>query len=363
METFSDSRPEHPAAAQPMFSFLSPAYRTEKTLSRTIDSVRAQTRSDWELVVVDNGNSDAIAAVVGPYLSDPRIRLIRQENKGPIGGTMAASAAAYGRYLVVLNSDDSVTPDFCVRTGQILDAHPDIAAVTCDAHLLTDPGGSRLSRSYLETAGARDRLDRIDGSRPLRLADVIDGPCPYYSGPIRRDVWDAMGGLATDTPIVGDLDFWLRTISAGYDVRMISDRLGVYRIDAGSVSRPVDPMRSEVFEEQRERALSRAALRSGDPADIAALERVLRRLRYQQAIRRARVAIQKGSVEEARRQCRGAFAQRTTLRAGAILVILRVAPSALVRIHPVKQRVQKRLQRRVWQLRRISLRRSPAGLT
>jgi GT2 family glycosyltransferase len=360
METFSDSLPERPAAAQPMFSFLSPAYRTENTISRTIDSVRAQTRSDWELVVVDNGNSDAIAAVVAPYLSDPRIRLIRQENEGPIGGTMAASAAAHGRYLVALNSDDWVTPDFCVRTGQILDAHPEIAAVTCDAHLFTDPGGSRLSRSYLENAGARDRLD---GSRPLRLADVIEGPCPYYSAPIRRDVWDAMGGLATDTPIVGDLDFWLRTLSAGYDVRMISDRLGVYRIDAGSVSRPVDPMRSEVFEEQRERALSRAALRSGDPADIAALERVLRRLRYQQAIRRARVAIQKGSVEEARRQCRCAFAQRTTLRAGAILVMLRVAPSALVRIHPVKQRVQERLQRRVRQLRRTSLRRSPAGLT
>jgi hypothetical protein len=172
-----------------------------------------------------------------------------------------------------------------------------------------------------------------------------------------------MGGLATDTPIVGDLDFWLRTLSAGYDVRMISDRLGVYRIDAGSVSRPVDPMRSEVFEEQRECALSRAALRSGDPADIAALERVLRRLRYQQAIRRARVAIQKGSVEEARRQCQGAFAQRRTLRVSAILAMLRVAPSALVRIHPVKQRVQRRLQRGARQLRRISLRRSPAGPT
>ena len=363
METFSDSRPEGLAAAKPMFSFLSSAYRTEKTLSRTIDSVRAQTRSDWELVVVDNGNSDAIAAVVRPYLSDPRIRLIRQENKGFIGGVMAASAVAHGRYLVVLNSDDSVTPDFCVQTGQILDAHPEIAAVACDAHLFTDPGGSRLSRSYLETAGARYRRDRLDGSRPLRLADVVDGPNPYYSAPIRRDVWDAMGGMATDTPAVCDLDFWLRTLLAGYDVRMISDRLGVYRIDADSVSRPVGPKRSEVFEEQRERALSRAALRSGDPADIAALERVLRRLRYQQAIRRARVAVQKRSVEEARRQCRSACAQRTTLRAVAILVMLRVAPSALLRIHPVKQRVQQRLQRRVRQPRRTLLPRSPAGLT
>jgi GT2 family glycosyltransferase len=363
MGTSGDSRPECAAAARPMFSFLSTAYRTEKTLSRTIDSVRAQTRSDWELVVVDNGNSDEIAAVVGPYLSDPRIRLIRQENSGHTGGIMAASAVAHGRYLVVLNSDDSVTPDFCARTGQILDADPAIAAVTCDAHLFTDPGGSRLSRSYLESAGARDRRGRVDGRRPLRLAEVIDGPCPYYSAPIRRDAWDAMGGMTADTPIVNDLDFWLRTISAGYDVRMISDRLGMFRIEADSLSRPVDPMRSEVFEEQRECALSRAALRSGDPADIAALERVLRRLRYQQAIRRARVAIQKGSVEEARRQCQGAFAQRRTLRVSAILAMLRVAPSALVRIHPVKQRVQRRLQRGARQLRRISLRRSPAGPT
>jgi glycosyltransferase involved in cell wall biosynthesis len=357
MEASSSLRLERAAAVQPMFSFLTPAYRTEDTLPRTIDSVRAQTRSDWELVVVDNGNSDAVAAAVEPYLSDPRIRLIRQENNGTAGGVMAAAAVARGRYLVNLNSDDWVTPDFCARTGHILDAHPEIAAVTCDAHLFTDPGGARLSRSYLESAGGRNWRVRIDGTRPLRLADVIDGPCPYYSAPIRRDVWKAIGGLATDTPLVADLDFWLRTLLAGHDVRMISDRLGVYRIAADSVSRPVDPMRSEEFEEQRERALSRAALGSDDPAAIEALERVLQRLRYQQAIRRARVAIQKGAVEEARQHSRVAFAQRKTLRVGVILVLLRVAPWALVRIHPVKQHVQELVQRILRQLRRTSLRR------
>jgi glycosyltransferase involved in cell wall biosynthesis len=340
-----------------MFSFLTPAYRTESTISRTIESVRAQTRSDWELVVVDNGNSDAIAAAVEPYLSDPRIRLIRQENKGTVGGVMAAAAVARGRYLVNLNSDDSVTPDFCARTGHILDAHPEIAAVTCDAYLFTDPGEVRLSRSYLESAGGRTWRSRIDGSQPLRLADVIDGPCPYYSAPIRREVWNAIGGLATDTPLVADLDFWLRTLLAGHDVRLISDRLGVYRIAADSVSRPVDPVRSEEFEEQRERALSRAALSSDDPAAIEALERVLRRLRYQQAIRRARVALQEGAVEGAREQCRVAFNQRRTLRVGVILVLLRVAPSALVRIHPLKQHIQELVQRTLRQLPRTSLRR------
>ena len=357
MVASSTSRPEGASPAQPTFSFLTPAYRTENTVSRTVDSVRAQTRSDWELIVVDNGNSDAMARAVEPYLSDPRIRLIRQENKGHVGGVMAAAAVARGRYLVTLNSDDWVTPDFCERTGQVLDTHPGIAAVTCDAYLFTDPGGTRLSRSYMEHAGRRNRR-RLDGSWPLRLADVIDGPSPYYSGPIRRDVWNAMGGeAATDTPLVSDLDLWLRILLAGHDVRMMSDRLCGFRIAAGSLSRPVDALRSEEFEEQRERALSRAALRSDDPAAIEALERVLRRLRYQQALRRARVAIQNGSVEEARRQCRLALSQRRTLRAGVVLVLLRVAPSALARVHPVKGRLQERVQRTLQQLRRALLRR------
>jgi hypothetical protein len=354
LENVTESQQKRVVGSPPMFSFLTTAYRTEDTLARTIDAVRVQTRPDWELIVVDNGNSDEIVTVVAPYLSDPRIRLIRQDNRGPTGGVMSAAEVATGRYLVVLNSDDSVEPDFCDRTGQLLDADPGIAAVTCDAHLFTDPGEVRLRRSYLQSAGLRGRPD---GSRPLRLAEVINGPCPYYSAPIRREVWEAMGGMATDTPAVDDLDFWLRTLACGHDVRMIPDKLGRFRMAAGSESRPIDPGRSDTFEEQRERALIRAAERSNDPADVAALERVLRRARYQQAIRRARVALQRGNIDEARRHSRLAFRQRKTARAGAILLGLRLAPSTLMRVQPVKQRLQKRVARRAFQLRLKTYRR------
>lgn len=325
---------------QPTFSFLTTAYQAEGTLARTIDSVRAQTRTDWEMVVVDNGNSDAVAAVVTPYLADPRIGLIRQENRGATEGVMSASRAARGRYFVVLNADDLVASDFCARMGEILAANAGIAAVTCDAFLFRDPGRALMSRSYLQTAG---RHGRPAGDRPLRLADLLDGPCPYYSGPIRRDVWDAMGGLYTDTPIVDDLDFWLRTVLAGYDVRMISDRLAYYRLGVGSLSRPVDPVRIEAFEEQRERALIRAARGSGQPEDLAALGRVLRRLHYHQALRRTRLAIAQQQFDEARRQGRKAFAERKTLRVGTMIVTLRIAPTLAARAHPLKQRAQARL--------------------
>ena len=67
------------------FSVITPAYRTERYVAETIESVLCQTRTDWELIVVDNGPSDEMAAIVESYMSDTRIRLIRQDNNG-IGG-------------------------------------------------------------------------------------------------------------------------------------------------------------------------------------------------------------------------------------------------------------------------------------
>jgi len=173
---------ERSEADAPTFSFLTTAYRTERTLARTIEAVRAQTRGDWELIVVDNGYSDPIAQIVRPYLCDPRIRLVRQENRGHTGGVMAAAAVAGGRYYAVLNFDDAITPEFCARLGEVLEADPGIAVVTCDAYLFRDPGGRLLKKSYLETARMRRRPDP---SRQLRVADVINGTCPYYSAATR----------------------------------------------------------------------------------------------------------------------------------------------------------------------------------
>ena len=72
----------------PFVSFLTTAYQTEQYVSETIESVLAQTRGDWELIVVDNGNSDEMARIIGNYTSDPRITLIRQDNKGYTAGSV-----------------------------------------------------------------------------------------------------------------------------------------------------------------------------------------------------------------------------------------------------------------------------------
>lgn len=335
----SDNPSDGAASSVPMFSFLTTAFRTENSVARTIRAVQEQTFFDWEMVVVDNGNSDRMYEAVSPFLSDRRIRLVRQENRGAAGGQMAAAEHARGRYFVVLNSDDSIRPEFAKSMAEFLGENPQVAAVACDAVLFVDPGQRQLRPSYLKQAGLQGVPDPC---HPLRVSEVIDGPCPYYTAPIRRDVWESLGGmsgLGGEASLVDDLDFWLRALTAGYDVRMIPEALGCFRIEPGSVSRPIHAAASEELEDQLERSLRRAAERSGEVEDQEALKRALRRLRYWQAVRRARGSVQAGSVVEALEQYRIALRQRRTARAVLSCVALRLAPRTLLRLYRLKQRL------------------------
>jgi len=324
------------ARQAPTFSFLCTAYRTEAYLADTIESVQAQTRGDWELVVVDNGMSEEIVRIVRSYSdTDTRVRLVRQENRGISGGVNAAAAAAQGRYLVVLNSDDQVLPEYCLRLSAVLDEHPEVDAVGCDAVLFSDEDGIELKHSFMYTVGARRPLDIRER---LTVADVIGGQQPYYSGAVRREAWDAVCGYVTETPKVEDLSLWVRLIAAGFDVRAVPDRLGRFRVRGDSVSR--DPDSVESFGHNTERALALAAQSSGRPEDCEALRYRLSLLHYHRALRRARWAFLDGDVTTSRDEARRAFGARRTVRSAMVVGGLTVAPGLLRRMHPVKQWLQ-----------------------
>jgi len=169
--------------SHPFISFLTTAYGTERYVGETIDSVLAQTRTDWELIVVDNGNSEEMARVVGKYTGDSRIKLVRQENKGVRGGVTAAADVAVGRYLCTVNSDDMLHPDFCERVGALIDAAPGVDAVGCDAERFPDPDDGTPPEGYFETTGRRSVPDP---SRAVSLAEFLDEGVPLYIGAFRR---------------------------------------------------------------------------------------------------------------------------------------------------------------------------------
>ena len=94
----------------PAISILTPAFDVARFIATALDSVLAQTFTDWEMLVVDDGSRDGTAAVVRTR-RDPRIRLLRQENLGVSAARSRAINEARGDAFLFLDADDWLAPD------------------------------------------------------------------------------------------------------------------------------------------------------------------------------------------------------------------------------------------------------------
>lgn len=317
--------------AQPVFSILSAAHLAEPYLAEMIDSVIAQTTPDWELIVVDNGMSDEVVRIVERYADDPRIRLARREFDGLGGGVDAAAALAHGRYYAVVHADDILLPTFCARTGELLDANPGVDVIGVEAFGFTDdhvlaPTGYRALAGVTREPGFEHRVT---------LAEVADGHVLYYTAAIRAQAWKMGGGYSCDTPQVEDLAMFIRMLAADCDIRVLPEHLAGYRLHDQAPS----PADREVYEDSVERVYELAGTLSNAPDVQAAVDRTLRKVKFEHAMRRARESLLRSDTATARANARLALRQRRALRPAVIYAGLTVAPGILRRIHPAKQRI------------------------
>lgn len=325
--------------ASPFVSFLTTAYQTEQYVRATIESVMAQTRGDWELIVVDNGNSDEMARIVGSYLRDPRITLLRQENKGYVGGVGAAAAVAVGRYVCVLDSDDLIEPEYCERVGALIDADPGIDAVGCNALLFCDPANGQKPGDYFASTGRRVAPDP---HRPASFGDLVNEGVPHYAGAIRRATWDALGGYDSSPEVEPDVVLWLRLARLG-DVRILPEQLVRARVRDMSLSK--NPANIDAFEDRMQRSFMQVSVEHGLDESSIARTGMLRRLQYHGALRRARSFLVAGDVHNARIAARDAFDQCHTVRAAAAVAGLHLCPNLVIAVSDVKNRTTGALRR------------------
>src|SRR5581483_7287295 len=94
----------------PDVSIILPTYNRVDTIPRAVESVRRQTFTDWELIVIDDGSTDGTAERINNL--DPRIRILRQENQGCYVARNRGIAEAKGRFIAFLDSDDEWLPHF-----------------------------------------------------------------------------------------------------------------------------------------------------------------------------------------------------------------------------------------------------------
>jgi glycosyltransferase involved in cell wall biosynthesis len=206
------------------------AYNAEAFIAEALDSVAAQTRPVGEVIVVDDGSTDATSAVVARF---GHVRLIRQSNAGPAAARNAGLAVATGEYVALLDADDTwPAPRQAIMAGH-LDTHAETMLVIGRQRVRIEPGAARphwLPAGDPET-WAPDQLPRPTGS-------VL----------FRRELLGHIGGFDPTMRHGEDTDWMLRARDAGFGVDLIDDIVLTRRIHGANLTMDGSAQHRALFE-------------------------------------------------------------------------------------------------------------------
>lgn len=192
LRSFEGVHPVRSAAFEVLVTVVMPVWNRADEIAGAIDSVLAQTLADWELIVVDDGSTDDLAAVLARYAGDPRISAVSVEHGGVGKARNAGIGRARGQYLAWLDSDDRFTPDHL----RVLVA-------------FLQHNGLRAGYDILElrAPGEPSQYRTLDGGRDyLELANHIGQTVLVHE----KSLVDEVGGYAEDLPRTVDYDVILR---------------------------------------------------------------------------------------------------------------------------------------------------------
>ncbi|MEW5965707.1 MAG: glycosyltransferase family 2 protein [Pseudomonadota bacterium] len=235
----------------PRFSVVIPAFNSAATLARAIESVRAQTWPAHEILVVDDGSTDATAEVAAGF---DGVRLIRQPNSGVSVARNAGAAAATGDWLAFLDADDWYAPDRLKLHAEWIAEDPALDCLTGD-YAYRDDAGKLLGTSMAQHASGRMMLTKAAGAArvvmdaPAEIAAFVAdhfGDTHTLSVPRARFV--ALGGYPTGYKVCEDVHFLTRLVATSRRIGVVCASLGVYVIHGGSATRrdPVAAQRENV---------------------------------------------------------------------------------------------------------------------
>jgi glycosyltransferase involved in cell wall biosynthesis len=208
----------------PTISVVMPVYNSQGYLAAAVESILAQTFSEFELVAVDDGSTDGSLATLERLASgDTRIRIISRPNTGIVGALNDGLTAARGELVARMDADDVAMPDRFERQLHHLSAHPDCVAVG-SAVLRIDPDGDPIC--IQPWALAHEEIDR------LLLAG--GGGLAHPTAMIRTAAIRQVGGYRREYEWVEDKDLWLRLAEIGR-LANLPEPLLKYRLHENSV--------------------------------------------------------------------------------------------------------------------------------
>ena len=210
---------------------LVPAYNAGTTLAATLKSAMASTGANLEIVVVDDGSTDATSAIVEEMAaSEPRLRLLRQEHRGVSAALNRGLAQVRGDYVARLDADDLWHPSKLEKQVAVMADNPDVDLVYSFVRYVD--GKSRLLRDAVPLALSGPALCQC-------LYRGIDGG--GSSVLFRRSGLDHAGGYDEKLSVWEDLLVHLKVVAQGA-LACVPEYLVGYRVRSDSSSS--DPVRS-----------------------------------------------------------------------------------------------------------------------
>lgn len=216
---------------KPLISIIVPVYKVERFLEKCVSSILAQTLTDFELILVDDGSPDSCPQLCDQLAErDDRIIVIHQTNKGLSGARNAGLDIARGSYVGFVDSDDYIAPDMYEKLLTAIERED--AQIAISSFCVVDTGGTPLDSSSGWLAPGVMTGDQVIHMIPEKNAN------PYlvaWNKLYRREIFETLryetGKVNEDTRIFNALFYGLRRVAC------IEDALYYYVSSDNSITR------------------------------------------------------------------------------------------------------------------------------
>ncbi len=210
----------------PRVSIIIPTYNHANFLREALQSIQAQSLSDWEAIVVNNYSEDDTISIVESF-RDPRIRLVNFRNNGVIAASRNKGIGlSRGEYLAFLDSDDIWFPEKLAK---------------CLQHFTDDI--KLVGHGFSLLGPKRRNIFSGPENRATFASLLYEGNCITPSATVvRRDAVISVGGFSESRDVITAEDYhlWLKLAQAGNKMFFLKDVLAGYRIHSGNQSSSVD---------------------------------------------------------------------------------------------------------------------------
>lgn len=216
---------------QPLVSVIIPIFNYGIQFERTLSSVFNSTHKNIEVIIVDDGSSDIyVKEKLSSIVENPSIKILKQQNSGPSSARNNGIKNSNGEYILPLDADDSIHPDYIQSCVSILKNNKNISPVYCDT-------------SHI------GQIQGVEQRPEWSMERLIQGPFIVNCSMFHREAFQKTGGYDEEMKGWEDYDLWIRMAKNGYIGKRIPKPLFFYfhHENDGTVSTEANKNQQELY--------------------------------------------------------------------------------------------------------------------